>query len=218
MQRKRWLALAGALALVAALALVGEPARAEERPITVPLSYIVNLSNTGATTATGTAEIWRTEAEVKLTVQGMTPLPANANYAVWLVNPQTGTFLPVGRFTVSATGNALSDVSLAGSLPSGLSMVLVTVQPHPDPHQTVASSKYSIIGFFPGNTAIQHQVHNLPDTGQYAQHPPWETNITPDAPAAPPAPTSPPWLPFAPLALALLSLIFVTRRTLKRKG
>jgi hypothetical protein len=205
--------------LVAALALIGAPAHAEERPIDVPLSYIINLCNTGSPTAVGTAEVWQTEAEVKLTVQGLDPLRSGQIYALWLVNPQAGHFLPVGRFQVSAAGSALIDVSMQGSLDPAYSMVLVTVQPDPDPHRGVPSSNYVIAGFFPGSQAVQKQVKYLPDTGQYAQHPPFETTITPDNPPAPAstAQTTPRWLAYAPLLVALLSIAFVTRRTL-RKG
>jgi hypothetical protein len=217
MARKCWPMWLVGCALAVVLALGSVPARAEEQPITVPLSYITNLSNFGATTAVGSAEIWRQEAEVKLSVQGMTVLPANEAYGVWLVDMQHGTFELVGRFHVSQTGAALLDESLPGSIADNYSLLLVTVQPQPDPHPNVPSTRFSVAGFFPGNTAIQQQVHNLPDTGQYAQHPPFETVITPDAPATPVGP--PPWLPYAPLAIGLLCILFVTRRTLsKRRG
>jgi len=210
--------LALLLLLAAALALTGAPAHAEERPVDVPLSYIVNLSNTGSPTAVGTAEVWQTDAEVKLTVQGLDPLPKGQVYALWLVNPHAGHFMPVGRFSVSATGNALIDVSLQGSLDGGYSMVLVTVQADPDPHRGVPSSKYAIAGFFPGSQAVQKQVKYLPDTGQYAQHPPFETGITPDNPPAQASPATSRWLPYAPLLVALLSFAFVMRRTLRKRG
>jgi hypothetical protein len=217
MTRKGWPVWLASCALAALLALGGAPARAEEQPIAVPLSYITNLSNFGATTATGSAEIWRQEAEVKLSVQGMTVLPAQESYAAWLVDMQHGSFELVGRFHVSQTGAALLDESLPGSIADTYSLLLVTVQPQPDPHANVPSTRFSIAGFFPGNSAIQQQVHNLPDTGQYAPHPPFETVITPDAPATPSAPAgSPPWLPYAPLAVGLLCTLFVTRRTLSK--
>jgi hypothetical protein len=204
------------LAIALAFAAHGNPARAEETPIQVPLSYIINLSNTGSPTAVGTAEVWQHEAEVRLSAQNLTPLPAGSIYAVWLVDPQAGHFLAVGRFNVSHDGTAVLDVSLPGSLATSYSMVLVTLQPDPDPHRTVPSNKYVIEGFFPGNTAVQHQVKYLPDTGQYAQHPSFETTITPDAPASTPATN--PLLGFALLALAFLSFGYVARRMAQQKG
>lgn len=198
-----------------AAALPMGAARAEEKPIQVPLSYIINLSNTGSPTAVGSAAVWQIDAEVRLSVQGMLPLPKGSIYGLWLVNPQAGHFLPISNFEVSSDGTALLDVSLAGSLSPNYTMVLVTVQPDPDPHHGVPSNKFSIAGFFPGNTAIQHQVHYLPDTGQYAQHPPFETGITPDVAAPLVAPN--PWLPYAPLALAMLSFAFVWRRVTRKK-
>ena len=215
MQPIRWGALV-VLALVGWLALPASPAHAEEKPIQVPLSYIVNLSNTGSPTAIGTAEVWLTYAEVRFTAQGLLPLPAGSTYALWLVDPHAGHFIPIGRFNVSSTGTTMMDVSLAGSIAPNYTMVLVTVQPDPEPHHNVPSNKYVIEGFFPGNSAMQHQVKYLPDTGQYAQHPPFETTITPDDPA-PAATSKNPWLPMAPLGLALLSFGFVFRRAAQKR-
>ena len=213
---RRWAWASVALAVVLWLALPTSPAHAEEKPIQVPLSYIVNLSNTGSPTAIGSAEVWRTDAEVRLAAQGLAPLPAGSIYAIWLVDPHAGHFMPIGRFNVSSTGSAVIDVSLTGSIAPNYTMVLVTVQSDPDPHRGVPSNKYVIEGFFPGNSAVQHQVKYLPDTGQYAQHPPFETTITPDT-STPPAANANPWLPMAPLCLALLSFGFVFRRAAQKR-
>lgn len=181
----RWGGAARVGLLVALFALtqglLSTPSRAEELPITVPLSYIVNLSNWGPTTATGTAQVWQQEAEVRVTVAGL-PVLSGQLYAVWLVNTQAGKFLPVGRFNVAPDGTATLDVSMQGSLPDGYNTVLITVQPDPETAHNVPSKLYSIAGFFPGNSAIQHQVKYLPDTGAKAEHPPAETATT-----APPA-------------------------------
>ncbi len=191
-------------------------ARAEEAPITVPLSYIVNLSNWGPTTATGTAQVWRTEAEVRLNVAGL-PVLTGQSYACWLVNQQAGAFLAVGRFNVGDDGTATLDVSMPGSIPDGYTTVLITVQPDPETKKGTPSKLYSIAGFFPGNAAIQHQVQHLPDTGQYAAHPPFESTIQPDNPStAKPAESSASLLPYVPLALGVASIIFVMRRQKRR--
>jgi len=179
-----------------------QAAHAEETPTLVPLSYIINLSNTGATTATGNAYVWRTEAEVRLHVDGMTVLPAKQKYACWLVDQQAGKFLSVGRFTVSAAGSATLDVTLPGSIPTNYTSVLITVQPEPDATPTVPSQLYSIAGFISGNVAIQKQVKQLPTTSSFI-------NQTP-------APTQPQnlfsWFVYAPLVLAAASFIFLLRR------
>ena len=209
----RRMLLGAAIMLLALVVWPTSAALAEEKPITVPLSYIANLSNTGATTATGTAEIWRIDAEVRLTTQGMMILPAGQVYALWLVNPQAGRFLPVSRFNVASDGSASLDVSLQGSIADTYTLVLVTVQPDPQSNHSVPSAKYAIVGFFPGNAAIQQQVTQLPDTGQYAQHPPFEpaSAIVPDNPA-PASGDGNPWLPAVPLAVAALSFAFVLRK------
>jgi hypothetical protein len=190
-------------------------ARAEEKPISVPLSYIANLSNSGATTATGTAEIWRTDAEVRLTVQGMTVLPTGQTYAVWLVNPQAGHFLPVSRFKVDATGAATLDVSMQGSIADEYTLVLVTVQPDPQKDTHTPSTKYAIVGFFPQNNAIQQQVKHLPDTGEHAEHPPFEpaSAIVPEKTTT--GQSENPYI-YVPLAIAAISILFLMRRTRRK--
>ncbi len=203
-------------AVVIGLCLCAWPlgaAHAEEKPITVPLSYIANLSNTGATTATGSADVWSTYAEVRLTTQGLTVLPKGQTYALWLVNPSAGRFLPVGRFAVDRTGAATLDVSMKGSLAVGYSLVLVTVQPDPQTDTHAPSSRYAIVGFFPQNSAIQQQVKHLPDTGQHAEHPPFEpaSAIVPETVSAAGGKENA-GLAYVPLGIAALSIAFVLRR------
>lgn len=158
--------LVGAALLLGAGRLPGG-ARAEELPITVPLTYIVNLSNWGPTTAGGTASVWRTEAEVRLSVRGL-PVLQGQLYALWLVNPQAGQFLAISRFNVAADGTALLDISLPGSLPDTYTLALITVQPDPEANHSVPSHLFSIAGYFPGNSATESQIHHLPDTGSAA--------------------------------------------------
>lgn len=214
MQRRFvWLAIG---VLVSLLALSSPAARAEETPIAVPLSYITGLSNWGPTTAIGNALVWVHEAEVRVHVQGL-PVLQNQMYGIWLVNTQQKRYLAVGRFNVASDGTALVDVSLPGSLPDGYSMVLITVQTDINSQQAQPSSQFSIAGYFPGNSAVQHQVHYLPDTGQFAQHPPCDVTQTCAPAPAPSKPASTSWLHYLPMLLALLSFAFVLRRTLTMK-
>jgi hypothetical protein len=143
-------------------------------------------------------------------------LPTGQIYALWLVNPTAGRFLPVGRFAAAQDGSAALDVSLKGSVPDGFSLVLVTVQPNPQADTATASNKYAIVGFFPQNTAIQQQVKHLPDTGEHAQHPPFEpaSAIVPDNP--PTARGSNPF-GYALLVLAALSVAFLLRRNYSKR-
>ncbi len=205
MKQGFWNVVAGCLLLVITLlfALPGT-AHAEETPVTVPLAYVVNLSNWGPTTATGTALVWRVEAEVQVRVQGL-PVLNHQLYAVWLVNPQAGQFLTVGRFNVAADGTAELDVSLPGSLPDGYDLVLITVQPDPEAVHTQPSELRSIAGYFAGNSAVQRQVTHLPDTGAHAIHPPFESGNT-----VKPAVTYSSWLFAVPLAL--VGMVFFARR------
>lgn len=214
MQRRYvWLAIG----VLVSLLTLGRPAvRAEETPISVPLSYITGLSNWGPTTATGNALVWVHEAEVRVRVQGL-PVLQNQMYGIWLVNTQQKRYLAVGRFNVASDGTALVDVSLPGSLPDGYSMVVITVQTDINSQQSKPSSLFSIAGYFPGNSAVQHQVHYLPDTGEFAQHPPCDVSQTCPTAPVPSKPGSTNWLHFVPMVLALLSFTFVLRRTLTAK-
>jgi hypothetical protein len=169
--------------LLCIAALLPTVARAEEAPVDVPLSYIANFSNYGPTTATGTAEVWRKDAEVRLVVNGL-PQLSTQKYACWLVNQQAGSFLTVGRFNVSSNGSAVIDVTLHGSLPAGYTMVLITVQPDPDTSTTTPSKLYSIAGYFQGNAPVATKVVHLPDTGVNAEHPTFSPLYKPPAAAA----------------------------------
>jgi len=224
--RWRWWMLTAPLVGVCCCCLLLMPlsARAEELPLLVPLSYTVNLSNWGPTTATGTASVWRIDAEVRLKVQGL-PVLTGQLYACWLVDQQGGKFLAVGRFNVGSDGSAIVDVTLPGSLPSNYNAVLITVQPDPSSNKGAPSKLYSIAGFFPGNSAIQKQVNKLPDTGANAEHPPFEPpsaygggvaeTIAPAAVHVPAKPTS--WLTYLPLLIAFISFGFVIRRSRQRR-
>jgi hypothetical protein len=205
-------ALIGALSLL--IVLVGliastQAVRAEEAPITVPLTYIAGFSNFGPTTAAGTAEVWLNEAEVRLHVTGM-PLLTNQLYACWLVNQSTSSFLSIGRFNAGSDGTALLDFTLQGSLPASYSMVLITVQPAGDNLSSAPTHIYSIAGFFPGNVAQEHQVQHLPDTGADAQHPPFETAAAQQVAAS--GTPMPPWLLLAPAIAAIAGFLFVMRQ------
>lgn len=193
---------------------------AEETPIKVPLTFVSSISNTGPTTATGIAYVWQIDFEVRVSVQGL-PILQNQLYEAWLVNQQTGQYLSVGRFNVGTNGSATIDVSFPGHMPAGYSMVLVTVQPDPDPNKSQPTGARSIAGFFQGNSAIQNQVQHLPDTGINAQHPPFEPRWAYDPSAPKPATTPTPAQPLNGVSLALLmigviSLGFVLRRTSRR--
>jgi hypothetical protein len=182
---------------------------AEETPMSVSLSYVANLSNWGPKTATGAAEIWRNDAEVRLRVDGLTQLKGQA-YSCWLANIQDGKFVLVGRFNVSANGSAVIDVTLKGSFPNGYTTVLITVQPEPDPQSDKPSQMYSIAGFFPG-TSAQERPTVLPSTGRFAEQPPFETQPLSSESQVKQA-GSPHWLPLAMLGISILSLTFVIRR------
>jgi len=158
------------IGLLVCITLLPTTAHAEETPVTVPLAYIANFSNYGPTTATGTAQVWRSDAEVRLIVNGL-PMLSTQKYACWLVDQQAGLFLPVGRFNVSNNGSAVVDVSLHGSLPTGYNMVLITIQAEPDPNPNTPSKLYSIAGNFQGNSPVATTVQHLPDTGVNAVHP-----------------------------------------------
>ena len=177
-------------------------AHAEETPVNVPLAYVPNLSNWGPTTAIGTASVWSKDAEVRLKVQGL-PVLTTQVYAVWLVDPRAGHFLAVGRFNVGTDGTAQLDVSLPGSLPQGYTMVLITVQPDPEANHATPSTLYSIAGSFQGNSAVQQQIKQLPNTGSAGQ---------PTAAPRPPGIAVPNLPGLVTLVVGILSIFIVWRR------
>jgi hypothetical protein len=212
----RWHMLAAGI-LLAGVVLLLSPisAQAEETPITVPLAYVVNYSNYGPTTATGTAEVWRNDAEVRLYVDGL-PVLSNQKYQCWLVNQKAGTFLQVGSpFNVSSNGSAVVDVALHGSLSSDYNMVLITIQPDPDITPGTPSKKYSIAGYYQGNSAVQQQVQHLPDTGANAEHPPFEQQQISPGKTVNAENSSPHLLAYGFLGVAICSLVFLILKALR---
>ncbi len=204
--RRHLIALLAALLVALLIAGLGRSvARAEETPVAVPLTYVAGLSNWGPTTASGSAEVWLIEAEVRLHVSGL-PVLNNQLYDCWLVDQSTNRFLNIGRFNVGGDGTALVDFVLKGSLPAEYNLVLVTVQPASGGTSSPPSTIYSIAGYFPGNVAKQHQVQHLPDTGANAQHPPFEFPAT-----ARPG-KAPLWLALIPLIAAIVSFGLIMRR------
>jgi hypothetical protein len=96
---------AGWLVLPLLLALLAWPslACANGHTLTLYLSFMPGLSNTGPTTASGQAKMNIGEGLIDLTAQGLEPL-TQGQYEVWLVPANSGAWVSLGRFDANADG------------------------------------------------------------------------------------------------------------------
>ncbi len=101
----------------------------------------------GPATATGTATIDTNTGEVTLTVTGLEILPATDEYEGWLAgggeDAQT-----TGKFSVDASGNGTSTMTLGDLTNAAFERVVITVEPIPDPSPG-PDSRHSIGGNIP---------------------------------------------------------------------
>jgi hypothetical protein len=132
-------------------------AKAEERGLRVPLSYVHGVSNWGPTDVLGTATVWPQEGVAELSVQLLPRLANGDTYAWWVMNSSTGAALRLGTFNTSDAGDAHVDTFLVGTLPSHANMVLVTVS-HPGDTVNRPSGMRSISGY------LVNPVKTLPPT------------------------------------------------------
>jgi hypothetical protein len=176
------------LAAIAATLLCGRAAFADAMPIQLVLLYMPNVSNTGATDATGIAELVMQEGEVRIKTADLPRLDGDQRYVAWAVNSSNNNFLKLGAFnTAESTGAIDYETVLPDAIPDKhWNLLLVTVEDNAD--ATHPSSKHSIAGVFPSPDNAPLPVV-LPNTGG-----------DPDAPYVPPTNDRPVWLVTAGLA------------------
>jgi len=118
------------LGLLASLSIACGGSPLGERTITVPLEY--EGTDFGPDTATGTAVINTMTGQVDITVTGLDILPATDEYEGWLAgggeDPQS-----TAKFSVDASGNGTSTITLGDISESTYERVVLTVEPVPDP-------------------------------------------------------------------------------------
>jgi hypothetical protein len=138
--------LGGGAGLVLLRQAAPSTAKAEERGLRVPLSYVHGVSNWGPTDVQGTATVWPQEGVAELSVQLLPRLTNGDTYAWWVMNSTTGDVLRLGTFNTSDAGDAHVDTFLMGTLPARANLVLVTVS-HPGDTVNRPSGMRSISGY-----------------------------------------------------------------------
>lgn len=172
----RHAAVALALLTIAAALLGPAAGHAEEKGMTITLSYVRGYSNWGPTNVYGNAQFWPSEGVAALYVHNLPRLLQGDTYASWIVNTASGDVRRLGTFNTDDAGDGYEDITFDGGLPPGSNALLVTVQ-HPGDPATGPGPQRSLAGYFPtgqGHNAAPSQPAN------------------PGTVATPPTPTVPP--------------------------
>jgi hypothetical protein len=91
------------LAVGIAISLPAQLAHANGNPVSIVLSYLNGVSNTGPTSATGVAELVPREGEARVTVAGLNKL-SGEQYVVWIMNSATNERMAIGGFNTDDNG------------------------------------------------------------------------------------------------------------------
>jgi hypothetical protein len=185
-----------ALAAIAATLMWGRLAHADAAPVQLVLLYMPSVSNTGAKSASGVAELVMSEGEVRIKTADLARLDGDSRYVAWLVNSTTNDFQRLGAFnTAASTGAVDYETVESDAIPNkDWTLLLLTVEDSATPESP--SSQHSIAGVFP--TADNEPLPVLlPNTGGDPDQP---YQLPPDDAGRPV------WLAFAGLA-ALVSCV-----------
>ena len=122
---------------------------ADATPVQLVLLYMPNVSNDGATGASGIAELLLPEGEVRINAANMPHLDGERRYVAWVLNSSNSEFLRLGSFnSTAATGAVRYETVLPDAIPSRpWNMLLVTVEDND--HPAHPSGSHSIAGIFP---------------------------------------------------------------------
>lgn len=135
-------------------------ALANGTPVKIDLTKINGVTNFGAPTARGVAEITVVEGDTKVTVTGLERL-TNELYQAWLVNTKTGDRVPIAKFNTTADGVAVQN-SVVALGNKEYDLFVVTVEPEPDPSPD-ADGRIVLAGYWPKRepAATQTAIANL---------------------------------------------------------
>jgi hypothetical protein len=133
-----------------AVTIFAHVAFADATPVQLVLLYMPNVSNTGADTASGVAELVMPEGEVRISAANLPRLDGDNQYVAWLVNSKTNEFQRLGAFnTAQSTGAVSYENVLPDAIPSKQwNLLLITVEESAEPDRP--SDQHSIAGVFPG--------------------------------------------------------------------
>ena len=163
--RTRWMRGLTLLVIALSAGLARQStAQANGTPVTIVLSYLEGVSNTGPTNATGVAELTTKEGELHLKTTGL-PRLTGEEYDVWIVNTNNQQRLALGRFNSTDDGRGTLDVTGTREIPdSGWSLMMLTIETA-GAADTAPSNRHSIAGRFPNPADTQGRPGALPRTG-----------------------------------------------------
>ena len=190
---RSWCVAVAAALLALTLSTIG--VLADATPVQLLLLYMPSVSNTGAQTATGIAELVMLEGEVRIKTADLPRLDGDKQYVAWVVNSQTNEFERLGAFnTAASTGAVDYETVLSDAIPNkSWNLLLITIED--DATATRPSNRHSIAGLFPSTDNAPLPVA-LPNTGG-----------APDGYDLP-AESRPVWLQSAGLAALTLGITF----------
>ena len=166
------------VATALAAAMPAPWAHANGNPVSIVLSYLNGVSNTGSTNATGVAELVPREGEARVTVAGLSRL-AGEQYVVWIMNSATNEKMAIGGFNAEENGVGKLENTTRDAWPDkGWDTVYLSIE-SAGPIPAQSSNRRSIAGKWPVPGTQQGQPGELPNTG--------------GAPVESPAQTSAPW-------------------------
>jgi hypothetical protein len=197
------------LAIAIAFSLPAPWTHANGNPVSIVLSYVNGVSNTGPTSATGVAELVPREGEARVTVAGLNKL-SGEQYVVWIMNSATNERMGIGGFNTDDNGVGKLEQFTRDAWPDkGWDTVYVSIEAAGAiPAQS--SNRRTIAGKWP-----------IPGTQQGAGAPA-ELPATGGVPVQAPAPATAPWgavLGGLLLAIAVSALIgFRLARSSQRRA
>ena len=117
-------------AALLALTLSTAGVLADATPVQLLLLYLPSVSNTGAQTATGIAELVMLEGEVRIKTADLPRLDGDKQYVAWVVNSQTNEFERLGAFnTAASTGAVDYETVLSDAIPNkSWNLLLITIE------------------------------------------------------------------------------------------
>lgn len=145
-------------ALFLALVLLGaigmwSTAAANGVPVKIFLSYLPELSNYGATTASGVAQVSIGEAWVEVKAEGL-PQLEGLQYEAWLVTADDEKMISMGKFFSDADANVDYYAEFDNIPALEYRYFVISVESVPDPDLATADERRTIAGVFP-NTRLE---------------------------------------------------------------
>lgn len=131
----------------AALAVASAPAAANGAPVKIFLNYLPELSNYGATSASGVAQVSIGEAWVDLEAEGL-PQLAGVQYEAWLVTSDDQ-MISLGTFNSDADGRVDYFAEFDDIPVLDYRFFVISVESVPDTNPDQADPRRSIAGVFP---------------------------------------------------------------------